>query len=85
MILTIVENAVAVSALYIIDKISPDTICRESVIPSRNPMFHINEIDEGVGRSNKDVFIIFKIGLFFDSCFFIRSLKMRFGLGGTFV
>jgi len=72
-ILTIVENAVEVSALYIIDKISPEIICKERVIPRRNPIFHINEIDEGVGRSINDVFTIFKIGLFFVSCFFIKS------------
>ena len=71
MIPTIVENAVFVSALYIIDKMIPETSCSVRVIPSRNPIFHKNEIDEGVGRSISEDFIIFRIGLFFVSCFFI--------------
>lgn len=68
---TIVENAVFVSALYIIDRMIPEISCKVRVMPNRNPIFHINEIDDGVGRSSKDVFIIFRIGLFFVSCFFI--------------
>jgi len=71
MIITITLNARSVWAVYIIDRISPVTICNTNVIPSRNPMFHINEIDVGDGRSRRDVFIIFMIGLCFISCFFI--------------
>lgn len=76
---TIVENAVEASALYIMDKIKPVIICRVSVIPSKNPMFHIKEIEVGVGRSKRDDFIIFNIGFILDSCFFIKSLWMLLG------
>lgn len=80
-IITITWKADSVCAVYIIDKIRPEMICNLRVIPRRNPMFHMNEIDEGVGRSNSDFFTILKIGLFFDSCFFIRMKKRLFGLG----
>lgn len=73
MILTIVENAVLVSGLYIIDKIRPVAICVVRVIPSKNPKFHMKEIDAGLGRSIKDLFSIFTMGFFFLSCFFIKS------------
>lgn len=35
--------------------------------PRRNPKFHRNEIEVGVGRSNRDFFIRFVTGLFFIS------------------
>jgi len=67
MIITITLKAFSVSAVYIIDRISPVMICRDRVMPSRKPMFHINEIEDGEGRSNRDFFNIKMIGLFFDS------------------
>jgi len=60
-----------VSEVYIIDTISPDTICIVKIIPSMNPMFHMYEIEVGVGRSRRDVFIIFITGFFFISFFFL--------------
>lgn len=56
-------------------------ICRVRVIPSRNPMFHRNEIDEGVGRSKSEDLIIITIGLVLDSWIFIRKLRTQIGLG----
>jgi len=73
MILIITENAKEVSAVYIIDTTRPEIICRVRVNPSRNPKFHRNEIEVGVGRSIRDFFIRFVIGLLFISCFFIPS------------
>jgi hypothetical protein len=72
---TIVEKAVRASGLYIIDNTNPDISCKTSVIPKRNPMFHKKEIEEGVGRSNKEDFTIFKIGLVFISWTFIKKRK----------
>lgn len=69
-IITITLKAVSVCAVYIIDRIKPETICKDNVIPRRNPMFHMNEIEEGDGRSKSDFFIIEKIGFVFISCFF---------------
>jgi hypothetical protein len=66
-IMIITLKAVSVWAVYIIDKISPETICKDRVIPSRNPMFHINEIAVGVGRSIREFFNSFRIGLCFLS------------------
>ena len=60
------------------DKTNPDTICNISVIPKINPIFHINEIEEGDGRSIKDLFIIDISGFFFDSCVFIKMMLKLF-------
>lgn len=73
---TMFVNAVVASAAYIMDKMSPVTNWRVRVMPKRNPMFHMNEIEAGVGRSRRDLFIIFRRGLVFVSCFFIRR-KLR--------
>jgi hypothetical protein len=70
-IMTMILNTDSVWGEYTIDKNSPVMICRTRVIARRNPMFHINEIDEGVGRSIRDLFTMFSIGLIFLSCFFI--------------
>jgi len=71
-----------VSDVYIIDTISPEMICMVRIIPSMNPMFHMYEIEVGVGRSSKDFFIIFISGFFFISLFFIRRKNLVFGVGG---
>jgi len=55
-IITMTLNAVSVWALYTIDRMSPVMICRDSVIPNRNPIFHRKEMEEGVGRSMSDFF-----------------------------
>jgi hypothetical protein len=81
MILTITENASEVSAVYIMDTTSPEMICSVNVNPSRNPKFHRNEIEVGVGRSKRDFFIRFVIGFIFISCFFIKMKCLEFGLG----
>jgi len=78
MIFTMTWNDMEVSAVYIIDTISPDAICIVSVNPSMNPIFHMYEIDVGVGRSKSDFFIIFVIGFVFISCFFIRMWLIEF-------
>lgn len=64
-IFTIEVKASLASELYIIETTSPVIICRTKVIPKRKPMFHIKEIEVGVGKSNKELFTIFRIGLFF--------------------
>lgn len=74
-------NAVEVSGVYLMERKSPVTICRVRVIPSRNPMFHRNEIDEGVGRSKREDLTIVIMGLVLDSWVFIRRLRTRIGLG----
>ena len=71
-IITILEKAVTVFAEYNIDRMSPVVICSTRVIPSRNPMFHISEIEVGDGRSISEDFVIFVIGFFFHSCVFIE-------------
>lgn len=53
-------------------------ICRDRIIPRRNPMFHRREIDLGVGKSISDEFIIFISGCVFISCFFIKKMNSRF-------
>ena len=68
---TIDLKAILVSAVNNIDKISPDTICNTRVNPSMNPIFHINEMEAGAGRSNRDFFTKFKIGFILVSWFFI--------------
>lgn len=68
---TILENAVAAFALYIIDRVIPVTNWRVKVIPRRNPMFHMNEMDDGEGRSRRDLFKIFRIGFLVDIFLFI--------------
>jgi hypothetical protein len=80
-ILIITENANEVSAVYIIDTTNPEMIWRVRVNPSKNPKFHKNEIEVGVGRSIKDFFIRFVIGFLFISCFFIRMRNSKFGWG----
>jgi len=55
-ILIIIWNEILVSDVYIIDTISPDTICNVKIIPNMNPIFHIYEIEVGVGRSISDFF-----------------------------
>lgn len=54
-------------------------ICSDRVIPSRNPMFHMSEIDLGEGRSMRDEFSIFMMKCVFDSCFFIRRMSLVSG------
>lgn len=49
------------------DTRTPVIICRTSVIPRRNPMFHKNEMEEGDGRSIKEVLIMLPRGCFFIS------------------
>jgi hypothetical protein len=83
MIFTITENAREVSAVYIIETTSPEMICRVNVNPKRNPKFHRNEIEVGVGKSRRDFFIKFVSGLFFISCVFIKMRNLVFGLGGV--
>ena len=56
-------------------------ICSDSVIPSRNPMFHNIEIDLGDGRSDNDAFRVFIRKWVFISCFFIRMMSLGFGVG----
>ena len=80
-ILIITENANEVSAVYIMETTRPEMICRVSVNPSRNPKFHRNEIEVGVGRSRRDFFIRFVTGLLFISCVFIRMRCLKFGSG----
>ena len=77
-ILTITENASEVSAVYIMETTVPEMICRVRVNPSKNPKFHRNEIDVGVGRSIRDFFIKFVTGFIFISCFFIRMRSLEF-------
>lgn len=72
MIFTMLGKALLTSGVYSIDKISPETVCMVRVIPRRKPMFHKNEIDVGVGRSLREVFIILRIGLFVLFCGFIK-------------
>jgi len=74
------ENAFSTFGTNIIDKMSPEMICRVSVNPRRNPMFHRVEIEDGVGRSIRELFIILVRGLNFISCFFINLMRL-FGLG----
>lgn len=78
-IITMFEKAVAVFAEYSIDRMIPVMIWRVRVIPRRNPMFHINEIEVGDGRSRREDFVIFMIGFFFHSWVFIE--RRVYGLG----
>jgi len=82
MILIITENAREVSAVYIIETTSPEMIWRVRVNPRRNPKFHRNEIEVGVGKSISDFFIRFVTGFIFISWVFIRMKNLMFGLGG---
>ena len=75
-------KASSVLGRYIIDVISPVMICSVNVIPRRNPRFHRNEIDVGVGRSVRDFFIVLGIWFFLISCFFIRMKLTLFGMVG---
>lgn len=54
-------------------------ICRERVMPKRNPMFHRNEMEVGDGRSRRELFISFVSGISFTFWFFIRMRRIRFG------
>jgi len=83
MILTITENASDVSAVYIIDTTNPENTWSVRVNPRRNPKFHKNEIEVGVGKSIRDFFIRFAIGFILISCFFIRMMCLEFGLDGV--
>jgi len=67
MIFTMMWNESVVSEVYIIDTINPDTICIVRIIPNMKPIFHIYEIDVGVGKSSSDLFIMFISGFFFIS------------------
>ncbi len=59
-------------------------ICRVRVIPNRNPIFHRYEIEEGVGRSERDAFRILRIGWVLVSWFFIiRTMNLGFGRVGV--
>lgn len=75
MMFTMDSKAFLVSAVNIIDRISPEIICKTKVNPSMNPIFHSIEIDEGAGKSNKDFFVKFIIGLIFISCIFILERR----------
>ena len=77
-------NAEEASPVYNIDRISPEASWRDRVMPSKNPTFHRNEIDEGVGRSSSDFFSIFRIGFFFVSWVFIRRRWILIGWGCVF-
>lgn len=65
MIFTMDVKAMLASELYIMETINPEMICRVRVIPRRNPMFHMKEIEVGVGRSRREAFTILKIGSVF--------------------
>jgi hypothetical protein len=67
------------SATYIIDTNNPEMICRVRVNPRRNPMFHMNEIDDGEGRSVRDFFRIEEIRFFLISWVFIRMWRREIG------
>ena len=82
-IIIMVLKAVSVCAVYSIERINPEIICSNKTIPSRNPMFHIYEIEDGEGRSRSEFFIIFKIGFVFVSLIFIKRKKKLFGWGGV--
>jgi len=69
--------------VYTIDRIKPVAICSVRVIPRRNPKFHMNEIEAGVGKSSRALLIIFIRGLLFISCVFIRMMKKSFDLDGV--
>jgi len=60
------EKAFSTFGTNIMDRIRPETICRVSVNPSRNPMFHKVEIEEGVGRSMREFFMIRTIRIMID-------------------
>jgi len=44
-------------------------------------MFHMNEIEDGEGRSISEELISFVSGIFFTSWFFIRMMRIGFGVG----
>lgn len=58
----------------------PVMICRDRIIPSMNPIFHMSEMDLGVGRSIREDVSIFISGWVFISCFFIRMMSLGFGV-----
>jgi len=72
-IFTIMWNEILVSGVYIIDTINPDIICNVKIIPSMNPIFHIYEIEVGVGRSISDFFSILIRAFFFISFFSLEG------------
>ena len=67
----ILSNALFTSAVNIMDRVSPEMICKIKVKPSMNPMFQRSEIEDGAGRSRRAFFIKFEIGFILISCFFI--------------
>lgn len=50
-------------------------ICSTRVIPSRDPMFHRNEIELGVGRSAREDFTMDAMGWVFIVCFCIKMMS----------
>lgn len=64
------SNASDVWAIKFIDNIKPEIICNISVIPNKNPKFQRNEIENGVGKFNKELLTILYSGL----CFFKLNL-----------
>lgn len=68
------SNAIWVSGMNTEDAKIPEIIWMDRIIPRRNPMFHRELIGDGDGRSVKDLFIIFVIGLFFNSIVFILEV-----------
>lgn len=54
-------------------------ICKDKVIPRRNPIFHSMEIDLGDGRSDRDAFKVFIKKCVFISCFFIKRMSLVSG------
>ena len=85
MIITITLKALSVCAVYIIDRIKPLTICKVRVIPSKNPIFHMKEMEEGEGRSISDFFSRFVIGFVLNSWFFIKMMRKLFVEGDDHV
>jgi hypothetical protein len=65
------SNAIWVSGMNTEETRIPEMIWIDKIIPRRNPMFHKELIEDGDGRSIKDLFMIFVIGLFFNSVNFI--------------
>lgn len=71
-------NAQSVWGMKCIDSKTPVAIWMVRTVARRNPMFHMVEIEEGVGRSTREDLMIFSVGLLLRICFFIRML---IGLG----
>ena len=69
---------IVVSGMYPIDRRIPLISCKDRVIPARNPMFHNNEIDLGVGKSAKDPFKICSISFCVVMCILIKRWTKLF-------